>query len=128
MSFIAPALVPHLYGRYHFGACLVGAHIADPGGAPGKGIVHLRGAVSGDPLFAIPPLPPSGLFTIFTLPAGMRPIADRWFLCVVSKYLGLFDATPHRCVVRPGGQVDVESVGGPDGAVFFDGISFIAEQ
>jgi hypothetical protein len=127
MSFVVPVLQPHLYGANHFGACKLKAAISDPGGAPGSGIVHLRGAVRPDPMYSPAPNP-AGLQLLFTLPVGMRPIADRWLTCQISKYLGLFDSTPSLCLVRSGGQVEVKSTGGVDGAAFLDGVSFVAEQ
>lgn len=128
MSFIVPALESHLYGRFNFGACLTGGHIADPGGMPGRGVVHLRGAVSPDPMYTPSPIPPAGLIRLFTLPAGMRPAADRWFACVVSTYLGMYDMQQTLCVIRSSGEFEVLKTGGVDGAVFVNGLSFIAEQ
>ncbi len=127
MSFVVPALQPHLYAANHFGACKIKTTIPDPGGAPGSGIVHLRGAVRADPMYAPAPNP-AGLLLLCTLPVGMRPIADRWMTCQISKYLGMFDSTPSLCLVRPGGEVEVKSTGGVDGAVFLDGVSFVAEE
>lgn len=129
MSFVVPALEAHLYGRYHFGACKVPVEIADAGGAPGSGVVFLRGAVSPDPLFNPGPLPPTGLIRIFTLPAGMRPHADRWLTCQATTYLGMAAGKPTLCLVRASGSVEVKANGlSVDGGIFFDGLSFVAEQ
>ncbi len=128
MSFIVPVLQPHLYGDFQFGACKISATIPDPGGAPGTGVVHLRGAVRADPLYSPSPNPVKGLQPLFTLPAGMRPKADRWFTCQLTAYTGLFNAEPALCVVLSTGEVLARSTGGSDGALFLDGVSFVAEQ
>ncbi len=130
MAFIVPTLKPHLYGRFEFGACKIPLEISDPGGHPGSGVVYLRGAVSPDPMFRPPdPMPPTGLVPVFTLPVGMRPVSTRWFTILSSSYLGMFDAKPILCVVQPGGDVQVKSAGfSVDGGLFFDGLSFVAEQ
>jgi hypothetical protein len=130
MSFIVPTLKPHLYARYHLGACKIPVEIADPGGLPGTGVVYLRGAISPDPMYSPPsPLPPTKLVTVFNLPAGMRPASTRWFNIYTSSYLGMYDARPALCVVHPSGDVAVKMEGGMsvDGGLFFDGVSFVAE-
>lgn len=132
MAFFVPALEPHLHARFNFGACKIPAQIPDPGNVPGTGIVYMRGALSADPMYKPPvPMPPTGLVTLFTLPAGNRPASTRWFSILVTTYLGMFDAKPLLCVVHPNGKVDVKTGGvqpSVDGAFFFDGLSFIAEQ
>jgi hypothetical protein len=127
MHFVVPVLEPHLYSDYNFGACKIAAAIDDPGGVPGTGVVYLRGAVRPDPMFKPTPSP-SGLVPCFTLPAGMRPAADRWFSCQTSSYLGLFNNAPGFCLVRAGGLVEIRGDFSVDGAIFFDGIWFIAER
>jgi hypothetical protein len=128
MGFIVPPLQPHLHGLNHFGACKLPQSIADPGGAPASGMVCLRGAVAADPDFSAPPGPP-GLLHLFTLPAGMRPLDERWLLCLHTTYVVMHDATPILCLVQPSGEVWVKLTRiGYDGAVFFDGLSFFAER
>ena len=128
MSFIVPALQPHLHGLYHFGACKIPMSISDPGGGPASGLVFLRGAVASDPMFSPAPGTP-GLLHLFTLPAGMRPVDERWLTCLLTSYIVMRDAKPTLCLVRPSGQVLVKATRiGYDGAVFFDGLSFFAER
>lgn len=128
MGFIVPPLQPNLHGLFHFGACKIPAVIADPGGAPATGIVHLRGAVAADPAYTLPPGPP-GQMHLFTLPAGMRPLDERWLVCLHTTYVSMHDATPLLCLVRPSGEVWVRTTKiGYDGAIFFDGLSFFAER
>jgi len=46
-----------------------------------------------------------------------------------TAYLGMYDAKPMYCIVKSNGEVDLK--GGAfsiDGAMFFDGLSFVAEQ
>lgn len=130
MSFIVPALKPHLHARFNFGACRIPVEIPDPAGIPGSGVVYFRGAISADPMFQPPsPMPPTGLVPVFTLPAGMRPASMRWFAILGSSYLGMYDARPMFCLVKPNGDVEVKGGGlGVDGGIFFDGVSFVAEQ
>jgi len=128
MGFIVPPLQPNLHGLNHFGACKIPMTIADPGGAPASGIVRLRGAVAADPMFHAPPGPP-GQLHLFTLPAGMRPLDERWLTCLLTSYISMHDATPLLCLVQPSGEVWVRTNKiGYDGAVFFDGLSFFAEK
>ena len=128
MAFIVPTLQPNLHGRAHFGACKIPVEIADPGGAPGSGIVYLRGFVSADPMFNPGPIPPTGLVRIFTLPAGMRPGSDRWFTIQTTSYLGMAAGKPSLCLIRASGSVEAKDGLGVDGGIFFDGVSFVAEQ
>ena len=128
VAFIVPTLEAHLYARFNFGVCKLPVSIADPGHVPGTGIVRFRGAVSPDPLFNPAPRPEQ-LVRLFTLPVGMRPVEIRWLTCQIANYLGMFGSKPTLCVVRPNGVVEVKTEFplSVDGAVFFDGVSFIAE-
>ena len=131
MAFIVPTLQPHLYGRFHFGACKLAAAITDPGGAPASGVVQLRGAVSPDAMYQLTPPDPTNLITLCTLPAGLRPRDPRWLTCQVTSYLGMYAATPRLCAILANGDVRVQLPAGSlsvDGAVFFDGLSFFAES
>lgn len=130
MPFIVPPLQPNLHGLFHFGACRLPPIVPDPGpaGAPASGIVHLRGAVAADPSYTLPPGPP-GMMHLFTLPAGMRPLDERWLTCLHTTYIVMHDATPLLCLVQPSGEVWVKTTKiGYDGAIFFDGLSFFAER
>ena len=131
MPFIVPALEPNLVGRNDFGACKLPARMPDSGGAPGTGVVHLRGMVAVGPLYQQPPGPPSGLVPLFTLPAGMRPRTERWLTAIRSGHLGMYDFRPVLLVVFPGGQVQAQlgaQAPSEDGGIFLDGLSFVAEQ
>lgn len=128
MAFVVPQLEPHVYGRYHFGAYKFAVAMPDPAGnLPGTGVVILRGAVSPDPMWKPSPLPGSGLIKLFTLPPGLRPAEARWLTCEDSIYLGLYESKPKLCVVFPNGSVWIKGGISRDGAIFFDGVSFVAE-
>jgi hypothetical protein len=127
LDFIVPALQPHIVGRFGFGAARVPAKI-DPGGAPGA-VVLLRGAVSADGTSTPRPDGRTGLINLFTLPRGMRPRSDRWLTCQLALVLATFDASPTLLAVRASGDVEVKARNlSIDGAVFLDGLSFVAEE
>jgi hypothetical protein len=132
VNFIVPKLEQYFHGKNQFGACVIPQAITDPGGVPGIGIVHLRGAVAVGPEYKSPAHMPTMLFPVFTLPAGMRPRSTRWLLCWVSSYAGMYNSHAALCVIHTDGRVEVQLPTGVtmnvDGAIFFDGISFIAEQ
>jgi hypothetical protein len=128
MAFVVPALGLNVNARYHFGACRIPMSITDPGGAPAAGIVYLRGAVARSPQGNPNTVHPGNLLHLFTLPPGMRPVEDRWLTCQLTTYVSMCDGKPTLCIVRKTGEVHVEAHDlGYDGAVFFDGLSFLAE-
>lgn len=132
MSFIVPTLERYFSGKDNFGACVISQRIRDRAGVPGIGIVHLRGAVVVGPEYTSPAHEPTRLFPVFTLPKGMRPKAKRWLTCWFSTWAGMYNSHASLCVVSPNGLVEVqnpvEATLNVDGAIYFDGISFIAEQ
>jgi hypothetical protein len=132
MSFIVPTLASKLFAQKNLGACVIPQSIPDSGGVPGIGIVHLRGAVAPAPDYKSPHHPPTDLFPVFTLPVGMRPHTDRYLICWIASWAGMFNGQPTLCVVHANGLVEVKNPSGVilnvDSAIFFDGLTFIAEQ
>jgi hypothetical protein len=100
--------------------------VEDPGGNPGTGLVHLRGGIQFMPGHAWGPGPRK----VFSLPVGMRPKGQRWFVCVILRLIGPVMPPTDHIVARVTGGGDVELMGGgnEDCTFFFDGVSFLAEQ
>jgi len=87
------------------------------------------------PVYSVPEgnnHPPTDLFPVFTLPVGMRPHTDRYLICWIASWAGMFNGQPTLCVVHANGLVEVKNPSGVilnvDSAIFFDGLTFIAEQ
>ncbi len=130
VAVVDPAIEPKLNARLGFRAYRI--RLAGPGDpSPVVAQVHLQGAVGPDGgAYSPPPAPGDDhLMPICTLPDGWRPKAERWFTVQVSTYIRMHTWTPTLCVVRPDGVVAIQrGTLAFDGAVFFDGVSFLVER
>jgi hypothetical protein len=61
----------------------------------------------------------------------MRPVAERRFTCQLSSFIAMYAEEPVLLVVAHNGQVSMKmpaAAWSTDGAVYLDGISFVAER